>query len=228
MSRCKKRVGETAKDVFQEWTEKTTFHGVPNIYTFYNRSKLLTLIWTLFFVASAILCAIYVTKTIIGYYRYDTVISLKVLRDSPTLFPAVTICNLQPFYVTDNNYGYFKSILAKTEIPYYIANGSIKLNYTSRYDLLKSHIRLKRGLAEDTKTNEAFRRSLGYDLYKNLMISCSYNGLFECNSSDFSYFWSNNYGNCYTFNDGKNGRPVRTTSETGSYTGLQLELILGR
>ena len=47
----------------------------------------------------------------------------------------------------------------------------------------------------------------------------------RCYSSDFTWFFDKNYGNCYTFN--ANSSNVKTTSKAGPAYGLQLELFTG-
>jgi hypothetical protein len=55
-----------------------------------------------------------------------------------------------------------------------------------------------------------------------MLISCFYNGD-QCNKSDFTYFHTYEYGNCYTFNK----KDARKTKISGSRTGLQLEIFVG-
>ena len=64
-------------------------------------------------------------------------------------------------------------------------------------------------------------QDVGFTL-DTMLISCFYNGL-KCSKSDFTYNYTYEYGNCYTFN--KNGS--RTTKISGAGTGLQLELFVG-
>ena len=59
-----------------------------------------------------------------------------------------------------------------------------------------------------------------------MLISCSFNGI-ECGETNFTWFWSNDYGNCYTFIGNMNGYSIRT-SQAGYDKGLQLELLVGK
>ena len=59
---------------------------------------------------------------------------------------------------------------------------------------------------------------------ETMLISCYFNGE-KCNLSDFYYFHSFEYGNCYTFN--YNLSSIRYTSKYGPSSGLSMELFVG-
>jgi hypothetical protein len=72
------------------------------------------------------------------------------------------------------------------------------------------------------------KKKLGHDL--SLILSeCSYNDE-PCDSTDFVWSFSAWYGNCYTFNSGKNsiGEKITVKNSTiaGPYFGLQLKLYV--
>jgi hypothetical protein len=56
-----------------------------------------------------------------------------------------------------------------------------------------------------------------------MLLSCDF-GVESCNSSDFTYFYSNLYGNCYTWNK---ATPALQTTLAERDGGLTLELYLG-
>ena len=70
--------------------------------------------------------------------------------------------------------------------------------------------------------SSAFRKSIGFQI-EDMLVSCMFDYL-PCNSSDISYFYHPQYGNCYTFNK---EMPVKTISVPGVTYGLTLELYLG-
>jgi hypothetical protein len=55
------------------------------------------MIWLVCFLACVFYALFAVTNSIRKYSKYETVVTTKVLRETPTIFPAVTICNLNPF-----------------------------------------------------------------------------------------------------------------------------------
>ncbi|KFM78078.1 Amiloride-sensitive sodium channel subunit alpha, partial [Stegodyphus mimosarum] len=76
-----------------------------------------------------------------------------------------------------------------------------------------------------TNTDAGSRKCYGYML-DELIQKCSFNSL-KCNESDFMFFQSMQYGNCYTFNkDSGSNTALRNVSKVGSDNGLELELDL--
>jgi hypothetical protein len=53
-----------------------------------------------------------------------------------------------------------------------------------------------------TLFNESDKRSLGYTINETL-ITCLYNNK-RCSSRDFNWYYSYDYGNCFSFNTGVN------------------------
>jgi hypothetical protein len=73
----------------------------------------------------------------------------------------------------------------------------------------------------------------GFTLSTDLLLSCRFNNL-NCYASytpsptnNFTFFWNNEYGMCYTFNDGKTS-PILYTSESGPNYGLKMSLKTGK
>jgi hypothetical protein len=62
----------------------------------------------------------------------------------------------------------------------------------------------------------------GFDLKADLFMSCAFNGV-ECYPENFTSFWHDKYGMCYTFN---NMKDKFQTSQAGINSGLQLSLIV--
>jgi hypothetical protein len=83
------------RDLFEEWIKGFSGHGLPNIY----RAKFLItrLLWTACYLACFGYTLYLVTNSVHRYYSYETVVSTQIIRETPTDFPAVTICNLNPF-----------------------------------------------------------------------------------------------------------------------------------
>lgn len=58
-----------------------------------------------------------------------------------------------------------------------------------------------------------------------MLISCYFAGR-KCSSEDFDWVYHFDYGNCFTFNGGKNAR-LKTVTQAGFQNGLILELFVG-
>ena len=78
----------------------------------------------------------------------------------------------------------------------------------------------------NASSNPSGTKALGWSL-DTMLISCTYNGV-TCNSSDFFWWYSFEYGNCYTFNY-KNSTvsAIAQTSKTGPENGLTMEIFTG-
>jgi hypothetical protein len=92
-------MNEIKKEVVERLLS-TSFHGIPNMIR--GRKNLcLVLMWTFSF----ILCASYFFYlTIISvenYLSYHVITSIDIFHESPTLFPTITICNLDGYYGND-------------------------------------------------------------------------------------------------------------------------------
>ena len=65
------------------------------------------------------------------------------------------------------------------------------------------------------------KKKLGHRL-EDILIRCSFNN-FPCNSSDFTWYFDENYGNCYTFNSGFDSKK---STLVGLDFGLKLTLYV--
>jgi hypothetical protein len=83
------------------------------------------------------------------------------------------------------------------------------------------------GKAYRLSNNE--KKKLGHSL-EDILIRCKFNN-FACNSSDFTWYFDENYGNCYTFNSGydfnrKEKVELKKSTLVGLDFGLQLTLYV--
>jgi hypothetical protein len=94
---------------------------------------------------------------------------------------------------------------------------------TTAVDVIKSAIVSDRNLTNDNL------KTIGFTI-DTMLISCYFDSS-PCNSSDFTWSHSYQYGNCYTFNanldDNNNKKAARTTKKSGPKNGLSLELFVG-
>ncbi len=86
------------KFLILEWSQSVTYHCFPKIFK-EKTCFCMRFIWALIFlVFSSFTCYILVNN-IISYYEYDVVSTIRVINEDSSVFPAVTICNSDP-YVT--------------------------------------------------------------------------------------------------------------------------------
>ena len=143
------------------------------------------------------------------------------MHESPSVFPAITICNLFPFNWETQNATLTK-ILTDQKVSTTITPSD---THPAIYQVQNIQNLLKSKVLKEYKNNSRSLQSMGFSL-SQILISCYFNGIL-CNAANFSWFYSFEYGNCYIFNAANNSNTPLTTSEVGPDSGLQLELFSG-
>ena len=84
-----KKYKSEIKNVFIEWCALSTSHGIPNIVRTTN--WYVKVLWTIFVLFSTGFCAIMVTRVILDYMKNDVITKIRVIKELPADFPAITI-----------------------------------------------------------------------------------------------------------------------------------------
>jgi len=88
--------------------------------------------------------------------------------------------------------------------------------------------KFKRYIANKNKNfTDRDRYNYGYDLGYDMLISCEYNKV-QCSADNFTKYWDNQYGYCYTFNKGNDTTPPLKSSLTGESHGLVMQLVVSK
>jgi hypothetical protein len=147
---------------------------------------------------------------------------MQVVEKSPVDFPAVSVCNLNPFDRSKSQ-SYIDKVLANNNISYVDDINKIDMNPSIVTNLIRASI------AADKNLTDNQRRQLGFDI-DYMLLTCYFNDI-PCNSSDFVWRYDFDYTNCFTFNSGfdSNGNrvPIKQMNEAGSDRSLRIELFLG-
>ena len=169
--------------------ESTTAHGIPNIFRLEN--KLLKLMWTICFIGALAYCVFTIASIIMSFLLFDVLTNQQVTITSPVDFPAITVCNINPF---DRRHAqnYINSVLLKNDISY--VNDITKININPK---LVSNL-IKASIKSDRQLNTTDIKNLGFDL-DYMILTCYFNNL-PCNSSDFIWVYDYDYTSCFTFN----------------------------
>ena len=202
----------------------STLMGIPNILKESNH-LVLRIIWILCFLICCGFCFYFVILSIQQYLTYSTYLAIQTKQSVPAEFPMVSFCNIKPVNYSSTT---VKTFLFSQATNYYLP----QIGPTSMYEWAMGINMLLRILINRDPSNvitDSNRKSFGYEI-EDMLISCYFNYK-PCYASDFTYFYSTLYGNCYTFNSGvhANGStyPVKTTSSNNALYGLTLELYLG-
>jgi acid-sensing ion channel 2 len=185
-------------------------------------SKLLKFIWFVCFSVSFAYCVVTIYNIIVEFIKFEVLINQQVITEAPVDFPAVTVCNLNPFdrFTAQE---YINRVLEKNNISHVSNITRIDINPKFVNNLIKASM-----LNDQNLTSDSIRH-LGFD-FDYMLLTCYFNDL-PCNSSDFVRRYEYDYTNCYTFNSGfdqqGNKVPIKQVNEAGSDRSLRLELFLG-
>lgn len=155
-------------------------------------------------------------------------VSYKIISDSPSPFPAITICNLNPFdFGTYESTGiYLQNIIFNNSLNSKIElseNDTAIVKIDEIRNIIKAHATSDKSLSFDQLRNKGFTLN-------TMLVSCFYNNE-ECFLNDFHLFRDNDFGNCYTFNDIFDGnrkiKDTLKTSKSGLENGLKMEIFVG-
>jgi hypothetical protein len=221
---------EKIKEEISKSCRNTTSHGISHSANSEYRS--IKIIWLLVFVASTAYSSYLIARSLIKFYKYETTISIIDVHELPAKFPAVTICNINPI-----NEKYAENY-TRTKIKEYNCFDTAWLkaqNYSNLQKCLNTNDtaasfdtiidKIKR---EMTNLNDKERYYYGFDLDKDMLVSCKYNSE-SCNDTELYWYkyWTNENGNCYTFNSGKDVDIIKT-GDSGAKYGLKLELVVSK
>jgi hypothetical protein len=210
------------KDLSIEWILSSTSHGLPNI--FRTNQLYLKIVWLIFFLISSIACMFLIIKYMITFYDFEVTVSTKFEHETPIDFPAVTICNLNPFY-KNRSFSFINTTLRTSKLDHLLFSTTLPTGETPLSLSKTIMATLKSEAATSPSLTSQSRTELGFYI-EDMLISCYYAGT-VCNSSDFNFFQSYDYGNCYTFNTNANNGGINKISSAGSGHGLELELFAG-
>jgi hypothetical protein len=173
---------------------------------------LIRLMWLISLLLLSALCSFLIVKTVGNYLNYEVVTNIKIVNENPSPFPTISICNLKPF---DGSYVekflmQIDSKLKKTDIE----AEDFVLNYHSyayRYLIMSNLF--------DLNKNDTERKLFGKH-FKDFIYLCMYGLKYECNESDFEWFYDFYYGGCYRFNP----KETIKSYKKGKVAGIHMEI----
>ncbi|XP_033096439.1 acid-sensing ion channel 1A-like [Anneissia japonica] len=233
--------GKSFKSLMCNIFERTTAHGIPNIYR--SETKLGKLIWTSLFL-TAVSLLLYQSKELVAkYLTYPVDVQLDVKYKIELEFPAVTICNINPIResllredpdLKDTN-------LIEDSDQCDVFDGDVDFNqdekeeyqgweyFLSQTDpygtetVARQQIETLSNLLSN-KSNEE-KKNLGHQI-EDLLVGCSWSSL-SCSPENFTnHFFNAFHGNCYTFNSNPNSSEPKKSKYSGPSAGLSIMLFI--
>ena len=210
---------EKLKKVFLESALSTTIHGLPNI--FRSERILLKIMWTLCLLGFSSYCFFSIFKSVNSYLNHEVVTNIDIIKENPTEFPAVTICNLNLFvtdYALDKLKKFKKDYL--TVLPINEKNYLVK---PKKIDIRKEFQEYSMNPANADRKNYSYP-------FEDTLIECNFDSI-DCTADDFDWHYDPIYGNCFAFNKGQNFKGqstnIKNSSRAGNMFGLSVQFFIG-
>lgn len=189
---------------------------------FKRENKCVKSLWLICFIISAGWMVYMIYLTMNNYLNWETVVKTEYILEIPTKFPTISFCNVNPF-MTLNSDAIVQTVLAASNLTqenYYDVNFSFKM-LEFRYIIGLNILSNKWPVQE--------KHVFGLQI-EDMLLDCNFN-LQPCTADDFSWYFDPLYGNCYTFNGGKNASgheiPDKISTKAGLVNGFSMELFLG-
>lgn len=161
------------RDIVEDWMLNTKTHGLSNIIR--NHNVILKLVFSVCFLGCTCYCIYQIVTICLAYLKFNVITSYSTVNEAPTLFPAVVICNLNPFdgYVIRDK---IESILEERNLS--IDNYSTVIEYL---DAVTDQIKASMHHSAENGTLDLYYS--GYFI-EQMLLSCSYEVVALC----FIYF----------------------------------------
>ena len=183
--------------------------------------------WLTLFISISFVFAFLVLQINLQYFDYSVITNINILRELPTPFPTVTVCDYNLFSTPEGT-RFLNDALSKSDTKFLNKN----LDQKSRIKKIQSEIKYAKSFLLENKTiynNTELRKKFSLTLDK-MMVSC-YFGSKICSENDFEYFFDISFGNCYRFNSGLSSSnqiiPLKKVISSGDNSGFQLGIYLG-
>ena len=184
--------------------------------------------WLLFFVVFSGATAWLVLLSLLNYFEYELVSKIEVINERPAQFPAITICSSNPFS-SEQSQSLIEKIVDESIGVDYFAN----LTYWEAYYQMTNLTHLAKMFVQTSAeyAQKGNKSTLGFNLH-NVTQNCMFNQkwcswYYEENIyTDFNWYYSFDYGNCYQFNAGLNASDLRVNSQKVNREGVTFGLSL--
>jgi hypothetical protein len=178
------------------------------------------LILLLFILSSISLASFMVISVIFDYFSYEVITTSRVIYETPSYFPKVTICNQNKF-ATQNAFEFVKNFNSSWNF-YRNRDLFVNMSYAMSYATRVDFYNIVLGNTFKPNLSDCDRQKLGH-YFEDILLSCYFNNQ-ACNASDFTWKFDPLYGNCYEFNS--NGSSIKQSTISGWINGLMLELYV--
>lgn len=185
-----------------------SLHGANHVFVEDKKFGFRQGLWALVFTLALSAFMFQVVDRVIYYFQYDHITMLDEKVANNMTFPAVTICN----------YNFIrKSQLSYSDLIFMGPLLGFEEGMAPGFPLAPEP---DRPLGSRFSMDEFYNRTR--HRMEEMLLECNFRGI-ECGPDSFTEIFTR-YGKCYTFNSGKDGKPLQVTTKGGMGNGLELML----
>ena len=177
-----KRQNEQIKLYFKENLKNELNRGIYKI--IFNPHLSVKIFWIIFILVSIGLSSFLVVKTFFTYFAFEVFTTTRIISETPTIFPKITICNQNQFatrfameFLNETNCIYFP----KSNI--FNPSDMDKLNASTKFDLINKIYLLATSRMLSKNFTDEKRKRLGQNL-EDILFDCKFNNQ-KCGVEDF-------------------------------------------
>jgi hypothetical protein len=169
-------------DTFVQWSSSCDNNCYTKVFEY--KSVVARILWLFILCASTFFTFYLIDMSIVNYYNYEVVTQIQVNTDTAmtTIFPAITLCDNNPF-TNQEGQDLFFNISLENDIDMF----DEPLELTS----------LMKMAAANPSFGDDNRKKLG--LAVSQIFRCKYNGYVNC-TNDLQWYYMFEYGTCLQFN----------------------------
>ncbi|XP_048859131.1 acid-sensing ion channel 2 isoform X2 [Brienomyrus brachyistius] len=206
---------------WHHFAQRSTLHGLRFVFGTRGPHTVRRLLWGAALLASLGLLALESAERLAYFFSYPHVTRVDAAVAGSLVFPAITVCNLNPYRftkLTRNDLYHAGELLALLDVHLRIQEP--RLAEPDVLDFLSERANFT-GYKPKPFSMREFAERVGHDL-REMMLYCRFQG-HECEPQDFKTVFTR-YGKCYTFNAAEEGKTLRTTMKGGTGNGLEIML----
>ena len=222
----KKRLCHNDCRRFKKYVESTTTHGVVHIFS--GKSIIRRIFWAVIFLGAMGACLYNIIDRILYLAGQPTATTISIKREASLAFPSITVCNLnlaRRSYLEANGLNEFVSNVFQAPLTDTL-NDSLDMCRSNALPLVPALRNVSSGRSGMRQGQSAIFHTIQFEgrhFLEEFIVECFFRGK-RCNlTEDFEPVLTQ-LGYCYTFNSGRNERPVLFANGTGPRQGLQLLL----
>jgi hypothetical protein len=187
---------EKVKEIVFDWSKEVAFQAYPKVF---NEKLYLVvrIIWAIVFLGfSGVTCFLCV-QSLLGYLQWNTVSTIQIVREAPTKFPAITICDSNPFTSKTAQRLLEKLALQKFNI-------NITTMNITEFNVYRENLtNYAKIVVNSPDFSDDNRKLLGFSNLSSIVLNKRFDLKNVENFDDsFIRLWHANFGNCYQFNTG--------------------------